>query len=430
MGEAGATDAEPDERQAAAMAALVREAVEAGAVGFTTSRTDTHLTADGFPVPGTRASERELMAIADALGELGAGVLEVIPAGAGGEAPGAYESELGLMERLSARSGRPLTFTLFQNDQAPNEWRDVLAWCDDAWLRGSAKLHPQVAGRPFGMLVGLQTTNPFRRRPSYAALADLPLPELARRLAEPGVKARILAEEPATANPRAALFPWDYEIISPLGDPPSYEFSRDDSVAAMAARAGRRPDELLYDLLLEEGGRAFLLRAMLGYSDASLEPVREMLGHPHTLLGLSDAGAHCNIMCDASMPTSMLGYWSRDRTRGPRISLERIIRMLSHEPATFYGLGDRGLIQPGYKADLNVIDYESVQLCRPELVHDLPAGGRRLIQRAVGYVATIVSGQVTFEHGLPTGVLPGRLVRRQNAIPPSDVTAAGAARGH
>ncbi len=419
MGERGAANEPATADDIATMGRLVREALDAGALGFTTSRTVGHRGVDGQPVPGTFAPEDELMGIGKALAAARRGVFEVAQAGVGGrtsgDPTGAAETEVAWMVRLSAAIARPVSFLLMQTDDEPDAWRRLLALADEAAGQG-ANLVPQVAARPFGMLAGHQSrANPFADRPTYRELAMLPLPERVLRLRDPEVRRRILAERAvAGAKPGtlAALFgPAMFARLFPLGEPPDYEPAADASVAALAARENREPDAVLYDLMLGHDGRELLFFPILNYAACTAEPLREMILHPRSVLGLGDGGAHCGVVCDASMTTFMLTHWVRDRQRGPRIPLETAVRALTHDPAALYGLDDRGVLRPGSKADLNLIDLERLQLRLPEMAFDLPTGARRLVQRADGYVATIVSGEVVMREGTPSGRRPGRVIR-------------------
>jgi N-acyl-D-aspartate/D-glutamate deacylase len=410
MGDRGARNEPATPEDIAAMAALVKEGIAAGALGFSTSRTIMHRAVDGEPVPGTFAAEDELFGIGRALGELGAGVFELAPAGVMGEDLLAPEREVDWMRRLSLAIGRPVSFILEQNNTVPEQWRDLLKRAEDANAAG-ADLRPQVAGRPLNMLVGFQTFHPFTWRPTYARLADLPLRERIVELRKPEIRAAILSEESTNANPVAKYVVASLDRIFPMGEPPNYEPSPDTSVSAIAAREGRAEEEVLYDLMLNHDGRELLMFALLGYSYGNLDDLREMLVHPMSALGLSDGGAHCGVICDASMPTFMLAHWARDRDRGEKLPLPVAVSKITREAARLYGLGDRGVVAPGLKGDLNVIDFDHLNLKLPELVFDLPGGARRLIQQADGYVATIVSGEVTMSNGADTGARPGRLLR-------------------
>ncbi len=414
MGERGAKNEPATPDDVAQMAAIVREAILAGALGFSTSRTIIHRAVDGEPVPGTFAAEAELFGIGRVLGELGKGLFELAPAGVMGEDLAAPEKEVAWMRKLSAEIQRPVTFALTQHDVDKDQWRRVLELCDEAAAEG-AVLRPQVASRPGTLLIGHQTFHPFSFRKSYKALAELPLEQRVARLRDPEVRARILSETSEGIDPRVAVISMLIENglhkIFPLGDPPDYEPPPEASIKAIALREGRDPFEVLYDAMLELDGRQLLMLTLIGYSDGDLEAARAMLESPHCAFGLGDGGAHCGAICDASMTTSLLCHWARDRERGPKLPLEWVVKKMTQETAELYGLHDRGVVAPGRKADLLVIDFDRLQLGLPELVHDLPAGARRLIQKARGYDATIVSGQVTLLDGEHTGALPGRLVR-------------------
>ncbi len=389
----------------AEMARLTREALVAGAVGFTTSRTILHRSRHGL-VPGTHSKPEELLALGAALGEAGHGVFEMVSDLQG------QEPDLTWMREFCLQTGRVITFALAQSPIQPTAWRETLAQIEE--LSGAGlRIVPQVPCRPTGMLYGLQSSlHPFITHPTYRReLAHLPLGEQAARLRTAGIRAQLLAEEPSTESfiARALMTNWGY--IFPLGNPPDYEPAPEKSVAATAAREGRRPEEVVYDWLLERDGRQVLFAPLANYVDYDFEALREMMLHPRTVLGLSDGGAHCGLICDASMPTYLLTHWVRDRARGPRLPLERAVRLQTANTAAVYGLNDRGTLEPGKKGDVNIIDLDALRLHAPEMVFDLPAGGRRLVQHVEGYRATIVAGTVTFEDGEETGARPGRLVR-------------------
>jgi N-acyl-D-amino-acid deacylase len=408
MGERGAKNEPATPDDIAAMAALVREGVAAGALGFSTSRTIAHRAITGEPVPGTFAAEDELFGIGRAMGSLGRGIFEVAGAGSAGEDVAAPKAELDWMRRLSAEIRRPVTFALLQVDAAPGLWRELLE-LSEAAARDGAQVFPQVAGRPFGMLVGHQTKiHPFALRPSFDALAALPFDERIRRLRDAETKRRILAE--GRTAPRSMLLSILHKFF-PMGDPPRYEPTREESIAGIAEREGRDAEELLYDRMLAREGRELFLVPVLNYSEGSCDPIREMMLHPFAALGLGDGGAHCGIICDASIQTFVLTHWVRDRTRGPRLPVELAVRRMSRDTAALYGFADRGTIEPGRRADLNVIDLAALRLEPPQMVQDLPAGGQRFMQRARGYRATFVAGEQTIDRDEPTGALPGRLVR-------------------
>jgi N-acyl-D-aspartate/D-glutamate deacylase len=408
MGERGAKNEPATPEDIAAMAAIVKEGIAAGAFGFSTSRTIAHRAITGEPVPGTFAAEDELFGIGRAMGSLGRGIFEVAGAGAAGEDVAAPKAELDWMRRLSKEIRRPVTFALLQVDAAPELWRELLALSEAAAQEG-AQVYPQVAGRPFGMLIGHQTKiHPFALRPTFEALRALPFAERMRRLADPAVKRAILAE--GKTAPRSMLLD-RLDKFFPIGDPPRYEPTREESVAGIAEREGREPEEVLYDRMLARDGKELFLVPVLNYSQGSCEPIREMMLHPFAALGLGDGGAHCGIICDASIQTFVLTHWVRDRTRGPKLPVELAVRRMTRDTAALYGFADRGTLAPGQRADLNVIDLAGLRLEAPAMVQDLPAGGQRFMQRARGYRATFVAGEQTIEHDEPTGALPGRLVR-------------------
>jgi N-acyl-D-aspartate/D-glutamate deacylase len=411
MGERGAKNQAPTADEITAMAAIVRDGIAAGALGFSTSRTLLHRAVDGEPVPGTFAAEDELLGIGRALGDLGRGVFEL----ASDLRP--EEPEIAWMEKLSLATGRPVTFTLLQNDLDPGQWRRMLDATERAAERG-ARVIGQVSARPTGLLMGWQSTaHPFIFHPTYQQLARLPLAERVARLRDPAVRARITTEQAEFADPLAQFVCTVFHKLFPLGDPPDYEPAPERSVTAIAAREGRTPQEVAYDLMLQRDGRELLYLPLLNYAGFDFEPIRAMLEHPNTVLSLSDGGAHCGLICDASTPTLLLTHWVRGRTRGPRLPLGTMVRRQTRETAALYGLDDRGLLAPGWLADVNVIDFEGLRLGAPEMVFDLPAGGRRLVQKASGYRYTVKSGAVIFEDGHPTGALPGRLLRGPQVAP-------------
>ena len=409
MGERGARNEPATAEDIAAMAAIVRDGIAAGALGFSSSRTLLHRAIDGECVPGTFAADDEMLGIGRALGELGRGVFEV----ASDLMP--EDPELRWMEQLACETGRPVTFACLQNDRDPEQWRRLLAAADAVAARGGW-LAPQIAARPTSMLMGLQSSiHPFALHQGYHALADLPLDERVRRLRDPAVRDAILAEKIEIPNPLLAYIVKSFHKLFPLGDPPDYEPGPERSVAAIAAREGRSPESVAYDLLLQDDGRGFLYFPFLNYADGDFAAIHTMLEHPRTVVGLADGGAHCGVICDASTPTYLLTHWARDRQRGPRLQIEHLVARQTRDTARLYGLCDRGMLAPGLLADVNVIDLERLSLHAPEMVYDLPANGRRLVQRARGYHTTVKRGAVTFEDGTPTGALPGRLVRGPQA---------------
>jgi N-acyl-D-aspartate/D-glutamate deacylase len=404
-----AHDLEVSDSEIEDMSRLTVEALRAGAVGFTTSRTILHRSRHGL-VPGTHSTPEELVGIGRALGEAGHGVFEMVSDLQG------QEPDLTWMKEFCATTGRVITFALAQTPIQPTAWRETLDRIDALAAQG-LRIVPQVPTRPTGMLFGLQSSfHPFISHPTYVReLAALPIDERVARLRDPQVRAALLSEEPTIDNPIARYLLTNWTQMFPLGDPPDYEPLPERSAAATAAREGRRPEEVAYDWMLERNGRQFMFAPLANYVDCNFDALREMMMHPRTVLGLSDGGAHCGLICDASMPTFLLTHWVRDRSRGERLPLEQAVRLQTGNTAAVYGFNDRGTLEPGKKADVNIIDYDALQLHAPEMVFDLPAKGRRLIQRVDGYRATVMSGTVTFENGEETGERPGRLVRGQPA---------------
>ncbi|MEM9201961.1 MAG: amidohydrolase family protein [Actinomycetota bacterium] len=415
MGERGARNEPATSDDIAEMATIVRDAVAAGALGVSTSRTIAHTAMDGEPVPGTFAAEDELFAMGRALRDGGGGVFELAPAGTAGLDLVAPMKEIEWMTRLSSETGQPVTFAMLQVSAAPDLWKQQMQASLEAAEQG-AQLYPQVAGRPFGVLIGWQTCHPFMQKPSYQAIADLPIEERIVELRKPEVRSAILSEANAEGTGLlveglGALAGAMLDQVFVLGDPPDYEPTADRSIAGMAEANGVAAEEAAYDAFCAEAGKALLMLPLFNYVEQNHDVIREQLTHPTAVSGLADGGAHCGFICDASVPTTMISHWTRDRHRGEKLPLEWVVKKQTADTAALFGLRDRGTIEIGKRADLNVIDYERLALQTPELVHDLPAGGRRLVQRATGYVATIVAGEVTRRDGEDTGARPGRLVR-------------------
>jgi len=391
------------------MARLTEEALKAGAVGFTTSRTDQHKTLAGDLVPGRYAEHEELIAIGRAMGRAGRGTFGFL-SDFDDEA-----AEWSWVRQVARESGRPVWFLLTDRSYDPQRYKRLMDGVRAA-RADNLPLYAQVAGRPVGLTLGLSTSlNPFGLREGYAELAKLPAAEMMARLRTPDVRRLILSQE---ASPRLldVLPPLSRQIATrwdrmyPLGDTPDYEPAPERSIAALAAREGATPAEYCYDYLVG-GDNRMVYFPVTNYVHGDLEVVREMIEDPHTILGLSDGGAHCGVICDASLNTSMLSHWVRDRTRGPRLPLEFVVRRMTSSTADFYGFTDRGRLQPGKKADVNVIDFEGLTLHSPKMIFDLPAGGRRLVQSVDGYDMTICAGAPIFEKGQETGARPGKLVR-------------------
>jgi N-acyl-D-aspartate/D-glutamate deacylase len=327
---------------------------------------------------------------------------------------------MAMFRRIAAASRRPFSVSLAQNERAPSGWRRILASLERASAEGLT-MRAQVCGRPIGLVLGLRLTmNPFSTHPSHREIARLPIEERIAHLRSGELRARLLAEDPASDNPFTRAVLVNFAKMFPLGDPPDYEPTPDRSIAALARDAAKTPAEVALDLMLERDGRGLLYFPFLNYAEGSLDASFEMMRHPHTVLGLGDGGAHVGMISDGSFPTSMLTHWTRDRTRGPKLALEWVVKAQTADTARAVGLDDRGYLRRGYKADVNVIDYDRLTLHAPEVAYDLPAGGRRLVQRAEGYAATIVSGAVVYRDGEPTGALPGRLVRGPQAAPATE----------
>jgi len=385
------------------MAALVKSAIKAGALGFTTSRTLVHKGSDGQHTPSLGASSHELVTIAGALRELNQGVIQLITDFED------VQAEFALVRRLCEESKRPLSFTLLQHEHRPQRWREVMSLLHEASAQG-LPMKAQVGARPVALILGLGLSMcPFSGLPTYEAIKDLPVPERLNRLRDPKTRAQILSE--THADPTFARRVANFENMYVLGDPPDYEPRPEDSLAAMAARQDIAPAAFTYDLLVSGEGETFLYRPLYNYADQSLDTVREMLMDPDSLVGLSDGGAHYGYICDASFPLYLMTHWGRDRTRGERIPLEQLVKWQTADAAAAVGLHDRGVIAPGFKADINIFDFDRLRLRKPHIAHDLPAGGRRLAQSAEGIVATLVSGVVTYQEGVSTGRLPGQLIR-------------------
>jgi N-acyl-D-aspartate/D-glutamate deacylase len=404
MGERGARRDPSTDDDNKAMAKLAREAVRAGALGFSTSRTLNHRTSTGDFTPTLKAGEDELTAIADAMHGTGRSVLQFVLD------LSTLDEDLPMMLRVADNTKCPITFSITQHDKAPRRWRQTLDTINEAAGRGLS-ITAQIAARPVGLLLGLELSrNPFQTHPSYREIAKLPLAERVARLRRPELRAAILREN-ATATDDPLFFRPNYDKMYLLGDPPDYEQPPEKTLGAQARREGRKPEELAYEAMLTDEGRGMLYVPFLNYADGNLDATREMLCDPRSVPGLSDGGAHCGIICDASFPTYLLTHWTRDRSRGEKLSIPFVVAAQSRKTALSVGLTDRGLIAPGYKADINVIDYDRLHLHPPKVHYDLPVGGRRLLQQVDGYDATIVSGVVTQRGGASTGARPGQLIR-------------------
>jgi len=422
MGERALANIAANDDDIAAMRALLREALEAGAAGFSTGRTDNHRSIDGSATPAAEAAARELAGIAEALKGLRHGVLQAVSDFDMETSAARFDAEFDVLERMAeAAPGHSISLSLMQRDLDTTQWKKIITRAEKANEKGIA-FRLQVGARGIGVLLGFEATfHPFIGFPSYKAIATLPLEERVRRMRDPAFKQRILGEKSekiagdgSNVPPMADRFLANIDMISMrmfrLGENPNYEPPREESLFAESMKKGQTPLEVIYDALLENDGKELLYFPVFNYAGFDLDVVHEMLSHPLALPGLSDGGAHVGTVCDASFPTFMLTHWARDRQRG-RFSLEHVVKMMTHDTSRYIGLTDRGTIALGQRADLNVIDHAKLRLRRPELVADLPAGGKRLLQRAEGYRATIVAGKPIVEGGVLTGEMPGHVAR-------------------
>jgi N-acyl-D-aspartate/D-glutamate deacylase len=415
MGDAGSENDDATPEQIEEMKRLTIEGLEAGALGFSTSRTPLHRSAAGNLVAGTFAQVDELKAFGQALKEVGYGVYEMalehikVP------------SEIEWVREIAEESGQTTLFNLSQTWEAPQMWRQVLEQLDDA-AANDVPMYAQSAGRAIGILMNWRgTAHPFLVYPAYWSLVGglETWEEKLEALRDPEVREAILSDEPVDAGEFNNFIATSFDNMFLFSEYQDYEPDESQSVTAEAKRQGRTPQEVAYDALLAEDGSGFLYFPLFNYADGNLDPTYTMHNHPRIRMGLSDGGAHCGAICDAGMPTFMLTHWTRDRTRGEKMPLEKIVYRQTRQTAELYGLMDRGLLKPGYRADVNVIDYDELKLGAPELVFDLPAGGRRLVQRASGYEMTICAGEIVMENGEPTDARPGILIRGPQADPVS-----------
>lgn len=419
MGQRGMDREKATAEDIAKMRSLAKEAVELGALGFSTSRSINHQTSDGDPIFSFMAAAEELTGIADGLKEADKGVLQIISDFAD------EDSEFSIIEKMSKSSGRPLTFSMFQFSHAPNRWKRIFEKMDAANASG-AKISAQVCGRPAGILLGLDLSfNPFFFSPSYQEIADLPRRRRVEAMRDPERRARIISEFPAKSHEVIAQQLVKLDEMFILVEPLDYEPSLDSSLAALARAQGLDPVEYTYDRLLDNDGLGVIYVPAANFHEGKIDAALAMMQHEGTVLGLGDGGAHCGLVCDASFPTYMLTRWARGNA-GPHAGIfpiQEVVKMLAAETASAVGLHDRGLIVPGYRADLNVIDFDHLQLHAPKMVCDLPSGRGRLGQKVDGYTATIVHGEVTYRGGIATGALPGRLVRGAQSPKPEAVAA-------
>ena len=405
MGERGINHEEASSEEIEEMKQIVQEAVKAGAYGFSTSRTEKHNDVNGNLTPSITAHKTELVEIAKSLGEINQGVLQGISDFYD------FDSEFDIFKTMSKESGRPISITVEQQDARPEWWLQLLDGIQEAQTEG-VNMYGQVPPRATGILMGLTATlNPFRFHPSYMEIADLSLEERVKIMNTSQFKEKLLKENAVSINPLVDEIVNAYGKMFKLGEPANYEPDPKTSFHSLANLSNMTAEEIAYDAMLEKEGKALIYHPLFNYQTGDLSLVEKMLKHPYTIAGLGDAGAHCGAISDASFPTTLVQHWSRDRDRGEKLPLETVIKMQTSETASLLGINDRGIIEEGYKADINVIDYKGLTLHEPEIINDLPAGGRRLVQKASGYDYTIVSGEIAFIKGEATGELNGRLIR-------------------
>jgi N-acyl-D-aspartate/D-glutamate deacylase len=416
MGERGANREPATPEDIAKMRAAVKEAMAAGAMGVATSRIHFHRRSDGEFIPSFGAAAEELVNLASEASQ-GGGIFQVVPELTESNDSATARPRFELLRDISQRAGVHVSFSAAQAPAAPHLLSEILQWVSRANADEGASISMQIYPRPIGLVLGLDlTSHPFVKHPAYRALADLPLEERVAALRQLETRARILADSAGAADQPLTALSRNFEQMYALGRTPNYEPDPADSVAGIARRRGVTPDEVAYDMLLEDDGHGKLMVAIGNYADGSLDFLVDTLPLDQVIVGLGDGGAHYGLVCDASYPTFMLTHWARDRANG-RIPLPALIRMLTSKPAEMIGFGDRGRLALGMKADINVIDHEGLRLEAPSVVYDLPGGGRRLMQGAHGFAATIVSGKVTIRDDQPTGELPGRLVRGRQSAP-------------
>jgi len=408
MGQRGINREEATQEEIDRMSQIVKEAIQAGAFGFSTSRTEKHRDSSGALTPSITAHKDELVSIANSIGELNSGVLQGISDFYD------FDAEFDIFKEMSQSSGRPISITVEQMDQRPDWWHQLLDGIEAAQNEG-INMYGQVPPRATGINMGLTATlNPFTFYPSFYDLSTKSLEEKVDTMRDLKFKKKLLSEQPVSiGNPLVEEITQSFNKMFKLGDPANYEPGPDSSFEAIAKKQNISPQEVAYDCLLEKEGKALIYHPLFNYLPGNLDFVEKMLNHPYSISGLGDAGAHCGAISDASFPTTLIQHWGRDRKRGKKIPLEKLISMQTLETSRLLGISDRGVLKEGYKADINVIDFDNLTLHEPEVLHDLPAGGRRLVQKASGYEYTIVSGQIAFKNGEATGALNGRLIRNQ-----------------
>lgn len=407
--------ATPEEIQE--MKSLVAEALDAGALGFSTSRTSLHKTAEGVLVAGTFAEQDELFGIAEALAETGKGMFQLA------DEHLKVPQDLPWLKEIAVRTGRPVSVSLSQTDFHPTLWKDAVKLLDEAATEG-LPLYAQAAGRAIGIeMCWRGTAHPFALHPTWKALSEKPWDEVLKALRSPEIRHQLITEKPDEGTVFEQYVTQFYTKMFPQSA--GYEPSAEESIAAIAKAEGKSPLEIAYDLLMQHDGMGFIYFPLFNYSDNDLEILHQLHQHPQVRMGLSDGGAHCGAICDAGMPTFMITHWTRDRSRGEKLPLTWMIHRQTQQTARFYGMFDRGVLAPGYLADVNIIDYDALELGHPTMAFDLPAGGRRLVQKASGYVCTIKRGDVIVDGGEFTGTLPGQLIRGEQSAPSAEVLPVG-----
>ena len=406
MGERGISQERASEEEINQMGKIVKEAIQAGAFGFSTSRTEKHRDSSGALTPSITAHKDELVKISEAIGELDKGVLQGISDFYD------FQSEFNIFKEMSSASGRPISITVEQQDARPEWWLQLLDGIKEAQDHG-IKMYGQVPPRATGILMGLTASlNPFILYPSFFKIAGLPLDQKVDIMRDLEFKKKVLLEKPVSiGNPLVDEIITSFNKMFRLGEPANYEPHPDSSILSESKKLNLTPQEIAYDMLLEKDGRALIYHPLFNYEFGNLDHVETMLKHPYTISGLGDAGAHCGAISDASFPTTLIQHWGRDRDRGEKFPLESLIKMQTFDTSQLLGINDRGLLVEGLKADINIIDFDNLSIHEPEIVNDLPAGGRRLVQKASGYSYTIVSGEVAFKDGEATGKLNGQLIR-------------------